>query len=173
MTRRVEKLARELLKLSIEYSGSEFEDAIDLVHSGQLFKSLPSVASAARVVRKRAPMTRRPVADRQNDDDSTIRGIIEKIPPDEQVRVYDFVRRLQDGGFFATAGDLRSFLVSQGMNVPQKLPSRQAIGVKVALHLAMADDFHRSEFIQSAQSAPQESSLKRWSDLIVKGDRER
>ncbi|MBY3198793.1 hypothetical protein [Rhizobium laguerreae] len=160
------------MRLSIEYDGAEFEDALDLIHSGQLFKALPSVVSAAKLVRKRQQVTRAPAASRPQDYEKNLRNIIQSIPADQQKAVYDFVRRLQDGGFFSSTAALRSFLVSHGMSVPQKLPSRQAVGVKVALHLAMVDDFHRGEFIKDAQSAPQESSLKRWSDLIVKGDRE-
>jgi len=180
MTTKAEKLARELIALSERYSERDFDRASELLLSGELFSKAVGTARDTRAAvnsakRKSKTKDRLPqsganpanAADShvQLDLDDLLRGFDES----GREELVSFAKRFQSREVLENGTSVRVFAEQLGIQLPKKLPARPALLKSVLRELRCLSQEERSRFLTAADRIGNgESSLQRWSDLIVK-----
>ena len=165
---KAEKLARELAALAARYTDADFERAEEILTSGDLFQS---VIRAAKRLPRGAGQRRRAVPLRERIDDmDSIRSLVSALPENEREELLKFSNRLIGRRILTTTSATRSFAQLAGVDLPKKLPPRGQIAKRLAARLQEAPPHLRSQLIEAANRMGTESSLRLWSNLIVKND---
>lgn len=166
-----EKLARELIALTDEYSEKEFADAIALLRSGKLFRQATSGAAAAISLKMRANKRTQSSGQKQSNTGDSIENLLGHFPEGEQEEIRSFSQKLYQGELFPSNVHLRTFAEEIGVSVPQKTPPRRDLVSRILSRFLILGEFDRHQIVSEASKRSiGESSLKRWSSLIVKKD---
>lgn len=188
MTTRAEKLARELIALSEQYTCKDFERASELLLSGELFRQTVTAAQIARNIvgvaaeRKGTTQPRLPLRDaarsrpkRQamtqltTDEAKKLLNVFEE---HERATVSLFMDQFLKRNILASGSAIRTFAAQIGCHVPSKLPPRLNLLRTLLRQLADVPVESRAAlFNEAVRIETGESSLQRWSDLIVKSAR--
>jgi len=185
MTTKAERLAWELIGLSERYSPKDFERASELLQSGQLFQHATAAALDAKKAasfsrtRSGAPKGRRqrkisldaPVSeDERLPIQMEINGLLESAEGPDRERLIAFAARFQNRDILRTSLSARGFAEQIGVDLPLKTPSRGMLLKLILEALRTLPQEPRDKWLMEAdRSGSSESSLQRWSDLIVKG----
>lgn len=166
-----EKLARELVALTEMYSEKEFAEAIALLKSGKLFRQATSGAATAINLKKRAVKRTQVGTSKADDSNDGLEALLGHFPEGERNEIRNFSEKLQQGELFPSNVYLRAFAEEIGVNVPQKAPSRRDLVSRILSRFLILGEVDREQIVNEASKrSTTESSLKRWSSLIVKKD---
>lgn len=162
---KAEKLARELVTLTSKYSESDFARAEEILASGELFR--PIIRVSRKVPRGKTPKRNLPRPSRASTQES-IHDLLTALPQGERDELEQFADRFVTRRVLATTGAARAFAQQAGIDLPKKLPPRGEIAKRLVVRLQEIPAYARSQFIEEAKRIGTESSLRRWSSLIVK-----
>ncbi|MBV9881795.1 MAG: hypothetical protein JO276_02170 [Sphingomonadaceae bacterium] len=186
MTSKAEKLARELIALSERYSDRDFDRASELLMSGALFSSTIGAARAARssattgamkkvVSQRRLPLrpaTQRPDKSRSASDPLTqleLDDLFGDLEWEERNDLSSFAMRFQRREILESGPSARIFAQQMGVQLPKSIPARPALLKTLLKRLLDVPREARANLLREADRIDNgESSLQRWSDLIVK-----
>lgn len=188
MTTNAEKLARELIALSERYSDRDFERAAELLLTGKLFSQALGTARHARAVAKSAPhkspsrdgrLSARPTnagTGRRADAQPAqldLDALLGDADNDDRSELAAFATRMQSREILPSGPSVRAFAQQMGMELPKSIPPRPALVKTLIRRLREMPKDVRSKLIgELDQVGTGESSLKRWSDLIVRREPE-
>jgi hypothetical protein len=185
MTTKAEKLAWELVALTERYSPKDFEKATELLLSGQLFAQTTEAALSAR--QALAASTRKDSKAKDSGNPKRNKGtqikaerleptqleldeILREVAEPERERLDAFALRFLNRDILRTGLSARAFAEQVGIDLPLKLPSRASLLKLLLQELSRLPKDSRDNWLAEAErSGSGESSLQRWSDLIVKG----
>jgi hypothetical protein len=159
-----EKLARELASLRLQYSDSDFDAAMRILASGELFSRAIEAAEHARRQRvvKRKPKTEKISYGAEVATTSLFR----KLEVDFGVRM--LAERILNRELLKSGSALRAFAEIVDVRLPKKLPSRLAVADRICTQIISLPPEQRVHVIKQAESMDKEvSSLQLWSDVIV------
>lgn len=167
MSKKSEKLARELVGLVSKYSDADIDAALGLIGDGDLFARLrPAVRAAKSKVRSAARPSR---GLSLKDIVKATKHASDNLPPHERSQLLDLLKKLDNGELLRSTALLRAYADRIGLALPAKQPTRAVVVRRIIDHLASIPIGERTELILSAESeVGTQSSLKGWSDLIVK-----
>ncbi|WP_333898035.1 hypothetical protein [Agrobacterium pusense] len=171
MMKKSEKLARELVALTETYSEKEFAEAIALLRSGKLFRQATSGAATAINLKKRAEKRTQARTTKNDDSNDGMEALLGHFPEGERNEIRSFSDKLQRGDLFPSNVHLRAFAEEIGVNIPQKTPNRRDLVARILSRFLILGEVDREQIVNEASKrSTTESSLKRWSSLIVKKD---
>lgn len=168
MTTKAERLAKELVGLSVKYSGQDFDKAIELISSEKFFQStLVSVKKVRNTLRSK----QRPKRGERTEIETTELTISEKFDAllTENPKLREFSDSFLKKEILVDGQSVRAFGEIADLELPKKLPSRTVLLERFIRHLMSLSPAIRNILIdQSPQIGNRESSLQLWSDVIVK-----
>lgn len=188
MTSKAEKLARELIALSERYSDRDFDRASELLMSGDLFAHAISATRTARSMGgKRAtqkaasqrrlplrPTSNQPTKPRNVSDPLTrleIDDLLGNLEGEEREDLRSFAMRFQSREILESGSSARMFAQQMGVQLPKSIPARPTLLKTLIKRLLDVPREARANLLREATRIGNgESSLQRWSDLIVKPD---
>ncbi len=188
MTSKAEKLARELIALSERYSDRDFDRASELLMSGDFFASALGAARTARSLAGRGaaqkvarqhrlplrPATNQPAKPRSASDPLTqfeIDDLLDDLEGEERNDLSSFATRFQSREILESGSSARIFAQQMGVQLPRSIPTRAALLKTLLKRLLDVPREARANLLREASRIGNgESSLQRWSDLIVKPD---
>lgn len=167
MSKKSEKLARELVGLVTKYSDADIDAALELIGDGALFARLRPAVKAAKLTVYRATIPSRTVSLREAA--GTTEGAEDSLPQNERAQLLDLLERLDQAELLQSAASLRAYADMIGLVLPARQPTRAVVVRRIINHLASIPIADRAGLISYAkQEVGAQSSLKGWSDLIVK-----
>jgi hypothetical protein len=184
MTTNAEKLARELIALSERYSKRDFERASELLLSGKFFSQVVGTAKAARgkakhvaqdttsqVELKGVPSKAQLSAQlkAESPDQLDLVSLLNDVEEAERMELISFATRFQNREILGSRSATRAFAQQIGIDLSKSMPARAALAKNFIRRLREVPRDVRSNLIREADRiGTGESSLKQWSDLIVK-----
>jgi hypothetical protein len=172
---KAERLARELIALSQRYSEHDFVLAGDLLLTGRLFTHAVKTARTARgAAMDTAAKVHRASADRSTKADASQQLDLENLLDDadeaERRELVSFATRFQNREILESGSSARVFARQIGLDLPKTIPERAVLTRALVRRLReIPRDVRSSLILETDRIGTGESSLQRWSDLIVKG----
>lgn len=188
MTSKAEKLARELIALTERYSDGDFDRASDLLSSGSLFASTIEATRTARsfgrrtAAKKPADQHRLPLRPASNPSAKPrkasepltrmeIDDLLGEIETKEKDDLSSFAMSFQSRDILENGSSVRMFAQQMGVQLPKTIPARPVLLKRFLKRLLdMPREARQNLLKEAARIGNGESSLQRWSDLIVKPD---
>ncbi|WP_332770570.1 hypothetical protein [Phenylobacterium sp.] len=166
---KAERLKRELLSLYLRYGQATFREVLDQFRDGSALAGLPEVlAEIERSGPSRVRTRRTPARSFPDREDSTPAEIAASGHPDAR-KIADFYVDVTRGKLLRTPRALRGYAAQIGVELPNKTPSRSVLAKEFARRLLTMRDSARQDFLMLGERHDaEESSLRGWSDLIVK-----
>lgn len=166
MSKKSEKLARELVGLVTKYSDADIDLALELIGDGALFARLRTTVRSAKST---AYSATKPRVTSLKDIAGTMERAADSLPQNERSQLLDLLEKLDQAELMQSGASLRAYADIIGLVLPARLPTRAVVVRRIIDHLASIPVAERAEFISHAkQEVGTQSSLKGWSDLIVK-----
>jgi hypothetical protein len=167
MSKKSEKLARELVGLVSKYSDADIDAALELIGDGDLFARL---RPAVRTAKAKVPSATKPSRGLSlRDIVKATKHASDNLPPHEGSQLLDLLKKLDNAELLRSAASLRAYADRIGLALPAKQPARAVVVRRIIDHLASIPIRERTELISSAElEVGTQSSLKGWSDLIVR-----
>jgi len=178
MTTNAEKLARELIALNQRYSRRDFDRACELLITGEFFAQPVRAAKLARRITAKSdalmPQLKLSAVSPSNVDSSEIfdlSNLLIGMDDSEKGELIIFAERMRNREILPNGSSARAFADQLGLRLPKSIPSRPTLARKFVQLLREIPRDKRSNLLQEANRiGTGESSLKRWSDIIVKPD---
>lgn len=165
---KAERLARELASLMVRYSDEDFSRAEELLASGELFSrqlSATRKASQKRPTKRDIAMALAP-----QQDPEALPDFLNYETEDERTKLLQFADDFEKRDILKSTDAVRAFGKPLGLDFGQKLPSRAEMRNRFLRRLRDLAPQERNRALAEARRIGSESSLKLWSDLIVKSD---
>jgi hypothetical protein len=168
MTTNAEKLARDLIALRAKYSDRDFDTALGIISSGELFGPLLEIARRTEgKVPHPAKRRRKAVSPRPPNPELEAAAVFERARGQQDTEA--FLRRFLERRVLGNGAAIRAFGEILGLRFPNKLPGRLRLADSFAQTLAnMSYQQRQSVLEQAGRLNERESSLQQWSDVIVK-----
>jgi hypothetical protein len=171
MSKKVERLARELISLRLKYSDRDFQEATELLHNGQFFQSALVASNRAGDELARARRGESGTSphgmERSEGAEEAISALRRRVREQESLRI--FVEGFLDRKLLKNSSAIRSFSDTIGLSLPKKLPSRIALAQRLVNRLEDLAPERRERALAQASTFDRDgSSLQQWSDVIVK-----
>ncbi|WP_155006398.1 hypothetical protein [Sphingomonas hengshuiensis] len=180
-------MARELIALSERYSDREFDRASELLMSGELFANAMGAARTARILAGKGaaqkagprrlpppPASNQPPKARNASEPLPhleIDDLLGDLEGEEREALSSFAMRFQSREILESGSSARMFAQQMGVQLSKSIPARQTLLRTLLRHLLDVPRDSRANLLREAdRSGNGESSLQRWSDLIVKPD---
>lgn len=179
MTTKAEKLARELIALSERYSERDFDRATELLLSGELFAKAVRTARQTREATKAAKrrlaarnrLTAKPADASEVPVQLDLDDLLQGLGEGDREQLALFAKRFQNREVLENGSATRMFAERLGLELPKSLPARPALLKVLLRELRLFPEDVRSGLLKEADRlGNSESSLQRWSDLIVRRD---
>lgn len=175
MKSKARKLAWELLGVLSRYSERDIDDALKLLSTGsvlkpsaeltQLIAASPRRTNPQRSTRLSGGKTTRQISDAEID---RAYRIIDNYDLRDREALKDFASGIATGRYLKGTRLLRDFALNLDIELPKKLPSRPSMALVLVTKLIRLEESQRAELIEAGRRIDENSSLKAWSDLIVK-----
>jgi hypothetical protein len=179
MTSRQKKILLELLAIYRKYDASEIRSVLESLRTGEVFRDFESLSSEfGSIFRQNLERLRPPRSELKKQSRPSSRATLAKMISDllssenpAHRELGEVLRSAQEQKILYPSAVLRSFLSNIGLAAPKQKDRTQTL-----TWLGQYLSNMRSEDVQSIlraakDSANQESSLQRWTDIIVQKNR--
>ena len=173
MQPRSKKLVWELLGVLAKYSERDVEDALKILSTGSFLQPSATLLELVASTKRKKSSSTRPLRRERHrlalvSDVERAYNMIDSSNLGDREALRDFAEGVAVGRYLKGTRLLRDFASNLDIDLPKKLPSRQAIALSLTTKLIRLDRHQRTDLLEVGRRMDENSSLKAWSDLIVR-----
>jgi hypothetical protein len=172
MRSRQEKIIGDLLALFAKYDSAEIESAVQSLRTGEALRLVAELATEFAKLPRDTPAdtrSRTPANRARTARDFLNHSIAEFLTSDNAVHreLGEVLEAARDGKILRSSAVMHNFIVSVGLHIPLKKDRASTLNA-LGKHISELSDEEIAKILPLAKdTGRQESSLQRWSDIIV------
>lgn len=171
MTRKAEKLARELITLRLGFSDNDFDEAIEIISSGRNFNApiaaLKTVSALRLATTRELNTTKFKMKNSESQQKIVEKSLVESVNANRELKI--FIERFLNRDELENSSAVRVLFDKINVSLPKRIPSRVWLAKKLVEYFSLKSLEDQNRILDEVRETGKDtSSLQLWSDVIVK-----